>query len=517
MTKPRYLFFANAMMIANALANMCAVVAIKYLMRATMISASPETLNFTMEFNRYYSLCAFVFSISVILLYEQPIRRCLKMIYQQKAPSPDKLEKARRKLLNEPYFAISLSAFTWVVPALILGVVYTNNNELSQITALVVLRTLLTGLAAGAAAFFLLEYALQMFLAPVFFPKGRLWATPGTLRLWIGARLGALALAISILPFCIVFLGTWEFKHSNLLSPQQKIDDFAGLLLTIFLVFIPFIIGLTGLVTANLTRPLKEMTGVLRDVRNGLFDRKVKVVSNDELGYTGDVINEMTEGLKEREIIKDAFGKYVAEEVRDEVLSGRIPLDGEKKEVTVLFSDLRNFTPMTEENDPKLVVKIMNSYFKEMAEAIQDEGGLVLQFMGDEIYAVFGARVFRPDHPARAFRAGLEMRRRLVELNKRFEEKGWPKLSHGIGIHTGEALAANIGSPDRLSYLLVGDTVNLASRLQSLNKETGTEMIISADTHAFLSESDLAASKLNRLPPTRIKGKSRPVEVFALA
>jgi len=157
---------------------------------------------------------------------------------------------------------------------------------------------------------------------------------------------------------------------ANLLSPQQKIDDFAGLLLMIFLVFIPFIIGLTGLVTANLIRPLREMTGVLRDVRNGLFDRKVKVVSNDELGYTGDVINEMTEGLKEREIIKDAFGKYVAEEVRDEVLSGRIPLDGEKKEVTVIFSDLRNFTPMTEENDPKLVVKIMNSYFKEMAVSI---------------------------------------------------------------------------------------------------------------------------------------------------
>ncbi len=474
MTKPKYLFTANAMIIADCLANLCAVVAINNLMHATIIKASPETLGFTMKFSHFYSPFAFVFSVSIVFLYELPIRRCLKRIYQQKKTSPEHLEKARQKLLNEPYFAIALTFFTWLVPALILGVVYINNNELSQITVLVVLRTLLTGLAA-------------------------------------------LALAISILPFCIVFLGTWEFKHSNLLTPQQKIDDFASLLLTIFLVFIPFIVGLTCLVTANLTRPLKEMTGVLKDVRNGLFDRKVRVVSNDELGYTGDVINEMTEGLQEREIIKDAFGKYVAEEVRDEVLSGRIPLDGEKKEVTVLFSDLRNFTPMTEENDPKLVVKIMNGYFKEMAEAIQNEGGLVLQFIGDEIYAVFGAPVFRPDHPARAFRAGLEMRRRLVELNKRFEEKGWPKLSHGIGIHTGEALAANIGSPDRLSYLLVGDTVNLASRLQSLNKETGTEMIISADTHAFLSESDLSAAKLNRLPPAQVKGKRRRVEIFALA
>ncbi|MBT3256359.1 MAG: adenylate/guanylate cyclase domain-containing protein [Deltaproteobacteria bacterium] len=517
MTKRRYFFLANAMVIANGVANMCAVVAINNLMRATMIKASPETLTFTSNFSPFYSLSAGVFSVAVMLLYEQPIRQCLKMIHQQETPSPDQLKKARRKLLNEPYFAISLTFFTWIVPSIILAAVYMNSNELSQVTILVVLRTLLTGLAAVAAAFFLLEYALQMFLAPVFFPEGRLWATPGTLRLWIGARLAALALAISIVPFCIVFLGTWEFKHSNVLTPQQKIDDFAGLLLTIFLIFIPFIVGLTCLVTANLTRPLKEMTGVLRDVRNGLFHRKVKVVSNDELGYTGDVINEMTEGLQEREIIKDAFGKYVAEEVRDEVLSGRIPLDGEKKEVTVLFSDLRNFTPMTEENDPKLVVKIMNSYFKEMAEAIQDEGGLVLQFIGDEIYAVFGAPVFRPDHPARAFRAGLEMRRRLVELNKHFEEKGWPKLSHGIGVHTGEALAANIGSPDRLSYLLVGDTVNLASRLQSLTKEKNTDMIISSVTHSFLNEIDFNKSKFNQLPPTQVKGKNQWVEVFALA
>ena len=172
---------------------------------------------------------------------------------------------------------------------------------------------------------------------------------------------------------------------------------------------------------------------------------------------------------------------------------------------------------MTESNDPKLVVKIMNSYFKEMAEAIQDHGGLVLQFIGDEIYAVFGAPIFRSDHPSRAFRSGLEMKRRLLELNKKFMEEGLPTLRHGIGIHTGEALAANIGSPDRLSYLLVGDTVNLASRLQSLTKELGTEMILSETTYDHLIKDERNSIKFKSLRNLPIKGKKELVDAYALA
>jgi adenylate cyclase len=186
--------------------------------------------------------------------------------------------------------------------------------------------------------------------------------------------------------------------------------------------------------------------------------------------------------------------------------------------VTVVFADLRNFTPLTESSDPKLVVQVINEYFKEMSEAIHDHGGLVLQFIGDEIYAVFGAPVSLPDHPSRAFRAGLEMDLPLNELNnKKFLAKGLPTLKHGIGIHTGEALAANIGSPDRLSYLLVGDTVNLASRLQSLTKKLGTEMIVSGATHARLNEKERNNIRFREKAVTGIKGKTFPVEIFALA
>jgi len=211
--------------------------------------------------------------------------------------------------------------------------------------------------------------------------------------------------------------------------------------------------------------------------------------------------------------VKETFGRYVSREVRDEILSGRIPLDGELKKVTVLFADLRNFTPMVEATPPKEVVRIMNSYFREMADAIRRHGGLVLQYIGDEVEAVFGAPVSVPDHARAAVRAALEMRRRLEVVNQGLAQQGYPPLDNGIGIHTGEVLAANIGGGDRLTYSLVGDTVNLASRLQGLNKQFGTKILISGETLAEIDES----VPVKQMPPTPIKGKSKPVDIFALS
>ncbi len=210
--------------------------------------------------------------------------------------------------------------------------------------------------------------------------------------------------------------------------------------------------------------------------------------------------------------VKDTFGRYVSREVRDEILSGRIPLDGEMKEVTMLFADLRNFTPMVEATPPKEVVKIINSYFREMAGAIREQKGLVLQYIGDEIMAVFGAPVPVPDHRRLAVRAAIGMRRRLKIMNRRLARQGYAPLRHGIGMHSGEVLAGNIGGGDRVSYSLIGDTVNLASRLQGLNKQFGTEIIIGARTLAGIDK-DIP---VKQLPPTPIKGKTKKVDIFTV-
>jgi adenylate cyclase len=293
--------------------------------------------------------------------------------------------------------------------------------------------------------------------------------------------------------------------------PLEILERLQGLLGWQALVFMANAVFLTWLVSVNLTRPLKEMVRVMREVRGGIFEGKVKVTTNDEIGYAGDSVNEMVEGLKERDFIKETFGKYVTQEVRDEILKGRIPLDGEQKEVTVLFADLRDFTPLTEATPPKEVIKIINGYFAEMAQAITRHQGLVLQYIGDEIEAVFGAPLPVANHPDQALRAALEMRRRLEIYNQKLKAAGKEPLRHGIGIHTGYVVAANIGSPDRLSYAMVGDAVNLASRIQEMNKRFETDIILSGAAKSRLAEQ----YPLQGLPQTLVKGMSQPVEIFA--
>jgi adenylate cyclase len=355
------------------------------------------------------------------------------------------------------------------------------------------------------------EAVLQRRLAPLFFPDGGLYVTPGTLRIRIPTRLTAMLLACNLVPFIAILGAVYTTSHLSR-DPETLLSHIQSSMAVNSAIFVGVGMWVTFLVSSNLTKPLQDIIRVLGGVRNGQFDLRVKVTSNDEIGYAGDVINEMNRGLQERDFIKETFGKYVASEVRDEILAGRIPLDGEMKEVTVLFADLRNFTPLVEAHPPKEVVRIINGYFEEMAEAIRTHHGLVLQFIGDEIEAVFGAPLSRPDHPVMAVQAALDMQKRLRSVNERLRDRGYPPLAHGIGIHTGAVLAANIGSPDRLSYALVGDTVNLASRLQGLNKDFGTVIILSGATREHLGDRFHPVS----LPPTRVKGKSHPVEIFSL-
>ena len=227
---------------------------------------------------------------------------------------------------------------------------------------------------------------------------------------------------------------------------------------------------------------------------------------------TGWMVDRQRRQQKERDFLNETFGRYVSKEVRDEILSGRVSLKGELKEVTVLFADLRDFTSLVESIPPREVVTIINTYFEAMSAAITAHNGLVLQFIGDEIEAVFGAPVAVDNHPRCAIDAALEMRKRLSQVNLALSKQGYPPLRHGIGLHSGRVLAANIGSPQRLSYTMVGETVNIASRIQNLNKDFDTDILLS---DVVRQQSDHPGG-MCPLEPVSVKGIRAPLQLFSI-
>ena len=511
MTRLKRIRIKNAMLISNGVANLVGILVVTYLMSGQRHELSGEVFRATLRLDLIFIPLSYALAILLTLLYETPIRRFVNLKILD-GPLPEGLEaKARTRLLNEPFYLIALDMAIWLSAATLYPLVFWIIDAGGYVMLRSFFASFHTGLITTTVAFFVFEFVLQRRVFPFFFPEGEIYAVSGIFRISIRARLIAMLFACNLIPFFSILTYLWQATQSGR-EAAVVLQELKAALVGQMFIFIGVGLWVTFLVSSNLTRPLREIIKVLQKVREGRFDEKVRVASNDEIGYTGDVINEMSEGLRERDFIKDTFGKYVNQEIRDEILAGKISLDGELKEVTVLFADLRNFTPMVEKTPPKEVARIINRYFKEMDEAIKQYHGLVLHYIGDEIFAVFGAPLFRENHPALAVQAAREMQHRLHTVNLALGEAGYPRLSHGIGIDTGQVLAANIGSPDRLSYTLVGDTVNVASRLQELNKEFNTEVIISGATRARLNGN----FPLKALPATRVKGKSGAIQIFSL-
>ena len=212
--------------------------------------------------------------------------------------------------------------------------------------------------------------------------------------------------------------------------------------------------------------------------------------------------------------LRRAFSSYVSPEILEIITKNpeKLKLGGERREVSVLFSDIRNFTSLSESIEPEVLVKFLNSYFDPMTKIILEEKGMLDKYIGDAIMAIFNAPVDVENHADRACTAALRMIRKLRELNERFNEEFSISVNIGIGINTGYVIAGNMGSTFRFEYTVVGDTVNLASRLEGLNKIYGTQIIISEYTKNKLKGSYL----LRELDLVVVKGKRKPTLIYEL-
>ena len=240
------------------------------------------------------------------------------------------------------------------------------------------------------------------------------------------------------------------------------------------------------------------------------FPGRVGLGGRDVTGRLAASLNQMAAGLQERDHVKEVFGRYVSTQVSPQILDGKVSLGGESRRVTVLFSDIRSFTAMAENMTPAQVVTFLNDYFSEMVDAVFEHNGMLDKFLGDGLMAVFGAFGDTPDHPRRAVLAALRMKALLAKINGERAMAGKPPIAIGIGIHSDDVIVGNIGSRKRLEFTVVGDGVNVSSRLQTLNKEFGTTILVSETTFGALNDE----FECRQMPDTPLRGKGKELKFY---
>ncbi|NNG05730.1 MAG: adenylate/guanylate cyclase domain-containing protein [Inquilinus sp.] len=380
---------------------------------------------------------------------------------------------------------------------------------------------------AGMMVWFLFVYATYMCFAVYFavtdlaaqlraeiFRRDGLVLAVGRGRLL--HRLIVVFAVVAVMPVALVLLDLslfQEVRQQQGLGPKNVV--FLDLLGALFAAALSLVF-----VTRSLVRPIDRLMQAVQRVRGGKFDALVPVTSNDELGVLAASFNGMVSGLREREFIRDTFGKYVSADVAKAILSaeGQRPEDwdrggrtggrltGRVVEATVMFTDIEDFSELAGTMAPAAVMDMLNAYFTVLAEPIQAFKGTINNFIGDAVLTTFNLPVADADHAANAVRCALEIQRRLA--GERLP--GGVVLKTRIGINTGPVVAGSLGPPDRLAYTVLGDQVNLAARVEVLNKRFGSHVLVTASTRERCG----GAFAFRAMGTATVKGHPDPVQVF---
>ena len=299
---------------------------------------------------------------------------------------------------------------------------------------------------------------------------------------------------------------TSESVAGSLKDTKRKVLLVAGSAVLLDMLGVIIIVGW-------MLRPLPVLAKAAREVGEGRLDMQVPFEMKDEIGQLAQAFNQMILSLREKEMIRSTFGRYMSKEVVDGFLNGKVSMElggGELKEMTVLMSDIRGFTEFSEKLPPQEVVTLLNRYFTAMVKAIGENGGTVDKFIGDAVLAVFGWPAARDNHEKLAVEAALDMKERLAALNVSLVKEGRSPIEIGIAINSGKAVAGNIGSQEKVQYTVIGDAVNLTSRMESGNKEYGTDLIVSEPVYLATKEWFM----FKDIGEKPVRGRTEPVHIY---
>jgi len=466
----------------------------------------------------YYQLIAYPGATLAIFAYLWPIIRHFRC--DPNTPAPVLVQ---RRTVSAPLVVAAMGYLPWLISSTVFPLVTVIHfgHWAPELASQQVLSPLVNGFLAATVIYLVLDWLFRAMVVPRVFPDGRLAEVPGALALGVRGRLVVFLLAVAFTPLFTV-LGLIRAATAQVATGRAAADVLAALIhasQVTLAVYVGLGLAFTWLLARTLTVPLTSAAAALRRIQRGDLDTRVQPTASDEVGVLQDGVNTMAAALQEKDRILQTFGRIVEPAVRDHLLSGELHLGGQVRHATVLFSDLRGFTAMAEQMAPVDVVATLNEYFSMMAEWVRACGGFVDKFVGDAMLVVFG--LFDASDgggnraAADAIRCGLGMQSRLAALNGQRQAVGqWP-LAISVGVDSGEVLAGTIGAEDRLEFTVIGDTVNVAARLQEVGKLRGTTLLVSESTYQLACAAG-TPPPLSPIDTVPLRGRREAVRVYGV-
>ncbi len=450
-----------------------------------------------------------------LLIYPLAVGWWLRVVFQLRLPfrqlcagavvESDELTCARRRLIHLPWRGALVSGVAWLlcIPVFLIALGTTSAGLGSQLLWHLPTSFLVAAFIAVTHSFFLIELASHWGLYPVFFRDARADRMPGVFAVSLRARGIMWAISAGICPIGSLLLLSFA-PASPGMTPW-----FAAFVGTVGIAF--------GLATAILisrlvSQPIEHLRLAAQAVAEGRLDVEVPLRRADEFGLLIGEFNHMIVELREKERLRRTFGLHVGRQAAEQILSRDPGLSGTEEVITVMFVDIRGFTARSAGLPPQEVVAGLNEFLGAMVHVVETQhAGMINKFLGDGFMALFGVGGV-PGHADSALRAARAIQAALVTLNNVAIARGQLAVGIGIGLHSGPVVVGSIGSPERLEYTAIGSTVNLASRVESLTKQLGEPLLVTATTRELLRE----PAALRDLGAHPIRGMAAPVALFAV-
>jgi adenylate cyclase len=454
-----------------------------------------------------WNVIAYPITLGLWVLLILSLRPAFHRLRHGETVEGEELDRVRRRLVNLPWYGAGISGVAWLlcIPVFLLSLSLGGRPLAWQIYWHLPISFAVSGFIAITQSFYLIELASHWGLFPAFFRSVRPDQLEGIRPISLRTRGLMWAVSAGICPIGSLLL--LLFAPPSPGANPQWFGLFVGS------VGIAFGLCSAVLIGRSVTQPVDQLRAAAQAVTEGRLDVHVPLRRADEFGSLIGEFNRMVEGLREKERLYKTFGLHVGRKTAEQILARDPGLGGTEQEISVMFVDIRSFTAHSANLAPDETVGLLNEFLRAMVEVVEDEhGGMINKFLGDGFMALFGVDSDAPDHADKALAAGRSMQRTLEDLNRERTQRGDEAIGIGIGINTGRVIVGSIGSPDRMEFTVIGNTVNVASRIEALNKSVGTSLLISKTTRDALQE----AVDLRALPPQPVKGVDQLVEVFTI-